>query len=527
MNQQFTVSGYNITTDPQFQNERFGNSPELAKQMETLFFEAQDEKNKKVIDKLTHLIIQYPKSPQIKNYLSVAYHVQGKFAKATEVNNWILAEHPDYLFAKLNRAHEYVKKGEAEKVPQILGEAMEIKELYPDRDLFHLAEVTGFYKAAIQYYAAIDNLDMAENRLEVLKEIAPDHPDTETAESFLFGLRMKKGVEYWKEQKEQSITPIPFKTLPTSKKTKTPKFNHPEILNLYNFGLRIPHEKLKEIIALPRISLIEDLEKMLTDAEERFNYFNELEWDEDKNNFVIHSLILLKEINTVESLPKIISFLEYNDDFLEYWLGDHITATLWQCFYGLGLNNTDILKEILLKPGIDTYIKSAVSEAFCQMVLHHPEKRNEILTVYSDVFTANLEAGLEDNLIDSDFLGLAIGDTVDCNLNELLPVIKLLFEKSYVSLGINGDFKEVEKEFAKASERDKKRELFTIFELYDDVINSWSGYKESDDDEFEDVYSENDSYNPIQQAVSNKIGRNEPCPCGSGKKYKKCCIDKN
>ncbi len=26
-----------------------------------------------------------------------------------------------------------------------------------------------------------------------------------------------------------------------------------------------------------------------------------------------------------------------------------------------------------------------------------------------------------------------------------------------------------------------------------------------------------------KQAVSNKIGRNDPCPCGSGKKYKKCC----
>lgn len=23
--------------------------------------------------------------------------------------------------------------------------------------------------------------------------------------------------------------------------------------------------------------------------------------------------------------------------------------------------------------------------------------------------------------------------------------------------------------------------------------------------------------------MSNKIGRNDPCPCGSGKKYKKCC----
>ncbi len=25
----------------------------------------------------------------------------------------------------------------------------------------------------------------------------------------------------------------------------------------------------------------------------------------------------------------------------------------------------------------------------------------------------------------------------------------------------------------------------------------------------------------------SKIGRNEPCPCGSGKKYKKCCINKS
>lgn len=24
----------------------------------------------------------------------------------------------------------------------------------------------------------------------------------------------------------------------------------------------------------------------------------------------------------------------------------------------------------------------------------------------------------------------------------------------------------------------------------------------------------------------NKVSRNDPCPCGSGKKYKKCCIDK-
>jgi uncharacterized protein YecA (UPF0149 family) len=32
-----------------------------------------------------------------------------------------------------------------------------------------------------------------------------------------------------------------------------------------------------------------------------------------------------------------------------------------------------------------------------------------------------------------------------------------------------------------------------------------------------------DQWRQDKQAVSEKIGRNSPCPCGSGKKYKKCC----
>ncbi len=27
--------------------------------------------------------------------------------------------------------------------------------------------------------------------------------------------------------------------------------------------------------------------------------------------------------------------------------------------------------------------------------------------------------------------------------------------------------------------------------------------------------------------MKGKIGRNDPCPCGSGQKYKKCCMTKN
>jgi uncharacterized protein YecA (UPF0149 family) len=28
---------------------------------------------------------------------------------------------------------------------------------------------------------------------------------------------------------------------------------------------------------------------------------------------------------------------------------------------------------------------------------------------------------------------------------------------------------------------------------------------------------------PSKANITPKVGRNDPCPCGSGKKYKKCC----
>ena len=47
-----------------------------------------------------------------------------------------------------------------------------------------------------------------------------------------------------------------------------------------------------------------------------------------------------------------------------------------------------------------------------------------------------------------------------------------------------------------------------------------------DDDRFDDFAWNSPVYEPVQQPyvrAAAKIGRNDPCPCGSGKKYKKCC----
>ncbi|MBW2596850.1 MAG: SEC-C domain-containing protein [Deltaproteobacteria bacterium] len=52
--------------------------------------------------------------------------------------------------------------------------------------------------------------------------------------------------------------------------------------------------------------------------------------------------------------------------------------------------------------------------------------------------------------------------------------------------------------------------------VYDDLFSDDNPF--FDDDLFE--FENNENTRKI------KIGRNEPCPCGSGKKYKKCCMGK-
>lgn len=59
-----------------------------------------------------------------------------------------------------------------------------------------------------------------------------------------------------------------------------------------------------------------------------------------------------------------------------------------------------------------------------------------------------------------------------------------------------------------ADNEDEETERLSFFP---DVI-------EDDDEEYTDPVE------PEDQVKTKKVGRNAPCPCGSGKKYKKCCL---
>jgi tetratricopeptide (TPR) repeat protein len=520
MTSRYKSFSYEITTSPEFMNDKFGIAPELFRQFETLHHKAQ-KGGSKIIERLILLIEKYPGVPQIKNYLSVAYMNSDNIEKAREVNHWIIKEHPDYLFGKLNLAFEYYSKKQFDKIPEVVGSLMEIQDLYPDRDCFHLSEVTSFNKLAIMYFCAMGNLKAAESRYEIIEELASEHPDTKEVFPYLMKARLETAQ---KRMEEENRTRISVKTIRNNqaiqRETK-PEFRHKEINWLYENGLRIDGDKLKIILNLPYDSLVSDLTLILKDTIFRYNHFKKLanksgEWLENRLSFPVHAVYLLGELKAEESLNDILETFRQEEEFIEFWYGDFMTGNLWEPLYYIADNQLGALKEFVLSPNIWTYARSEVSGCVGQIGLHQPDKKKEVTEWFREVFNYLAKSSLDEEIIDSDFIGLAICDALELRAPDLLPGIKKLFDLGYVGTGICGSYDEVEQDMYEPPRDYYKKELLNIYDRYNQIITTWAGYTDEED------YSGNRKDGSFQ--ADPKIGRNDPCPCGSGKKYKKCCL---
>ncbi|MFK7979604.1 MAG: DUF1186 domain-containing protein [Saprospiraceae bacterium] len=330
-----------------------------------------------------------------------------------------------------------------------------------------------------------------------------------------------------------------------------PTLNHPEVSAFYEYDLSIPREKVEAILALPRETLIQDMETLLLDTIERYEVFENYE-DEDKWwEFPTHALYVLMEIKSKSSVPTILKLLEQDSDFTHHWFGDGITENFWHVFYHLGEDAFALLKAHVLRPG-DWVNRIVPTSAMEQIGLYQPDKRAEIISWFDAVLTdfSVMEEG--NPALDGEVIATIVSDLVSLRATELLPKIKALYDRGLVFNGIAGDYAYVAKIInRKSSPHDKYPIQQSIFDRYKEVMK-WHGYRMK----YDEAYKKKNTYTPSSSTsekspiidlyeaknkldygsipilpetvkrVGKKVGRNEPCPCGSGKKYKKCCLKK-
>jgi tetratricopeptide (TPR) repeat protein len=457
-------------------------------------------------------IEKYPDLPQFKNLLSVLYIETGKEKKAFECNQWIIREHPDYLFARINLAAEYLNKGEYKKIPEILGQDLDLKSLYPSREIFHINEFLSFFKLVAFYYLANFQAEQAKIILDLFLEIAPDTMETqEVAYAYI-------------------DNPV--------------ELNHEEIFELYVENFDIPTEHIKNILKLPRKTLVEDLESILHDKIHKFQYlelFNDQKISPDIS--VLHALSFLKELDAIESIPVILKVLNQRKRFIEYYCWPVLNGEIISIIFPFVSQEPRDFLPLTKHEHVTTEVKYAIANGVLLILSEDESRRPEIVAWHKDFLNHHLKDLDKSNLSSHEFAFIVWGYSNFC-LDEMLPEIKVLFDRKWVEEGFFNDYEEIHSNITSGiktydpSPRKPIIELYSHINEYIDMIAENTIPVEADKElEYnQEMFPEDFPMNPFDLPAEDKkhmpftkeknIGRNDPCPCGSGKKYKKCCMNK-
>jgi hypothetical protein len=131
--------------------------------------------------------------------------------------------------------------------------------------------------------------------------------------------------------------------------------------------------------------------------------------------------------------------------------------------------------------------------------------RNECIGILAH----RLDCGADNDPTVNSFL---ISALIDLEAVEAMDIIRQAFHKQVVDLAVAGDVEDVEMEFGLRTRRSTPSPVYDLF-----FGNPLS-------DPAEVVSGALTGRNAEASAGHRKVGRNDPCPCGSGKKYKKCCL---
>lgn len=316
-----------------------------------------------------------------------------------------------------------------------------------------------------------------------------------------------------------------------------PIFHHPEIKNLYQYDLELPADIIESILQLPRKTVIEDLEAVVRDAIIRYDEFKEKDWFEYTSWFPSHAMLLLGGLRAEESLPLLLEVHQQGGTWVEHWFGDWFYENHWEPLVWCGMNRLDDLSEFVKNNNsADEFISCNVVMAMTQIALHFPEKRTEVVAKIEHLLHFYLDATYTEASQEAVINNVTALTNAVCDLKEdtLLPLVEECYKKELVDLMMCGDWKKFVK-FYKQYELAPRRISANVVDWYayewqaqkerDAQSSKWREEKRKKDEEQAKKEKLTGKFTPVHDTLFNpsKVGRNDPCPCGSGKKYKKCC----
>ena len=258
------------------------------------------------------------------------------------------------------------------------------------------------------------------------------------------------------------------------------------------------------------------------------------------------SFLILARLREKRAFPYLVSFFRNIEDFEfghnEDYVWNYLSELLASCFDG----SFEELNRIILKKETDVVIRCKFLDSYLIFYRENEISREELIAILRSFFQ---DIEREKSIIWECLLETCVTIFAE----ELLPEIGGIYIANLLNIGIYR-YAEIitsisqRKVYQDCSlERNHKFDMDIKETLWWQEIDEFCGYTDKDLDSWstknigmlKDIHldeKKRERKKPAElnyKVISNdglpyirsseKIGRNDPCPCGSGKKYKKCC----
>ncbi len=256
----------------------------------------------------------------------------------------------------------------------------------------------------------------------------------------------------------------------------------------------------------------------------------------------IYAMYLMAQFRETRAYPLVAAFASLPEKLLYDIAGDFVTESLGQVFASVCGGDQRLIRELLEDEKIDEFVRGAAVHALVCLVVAGQAEREDVLAYFGELLRSDFAR--EPSYVLDDLILYAAHLCPTGIIDDIRAAYESgVADEGYILL------EEVEERLRTGPEAaldalSKDRSYALINDTLEDMkwwtcIREDGAFDEEVDEEFEEFDEDFDTtdFRPlpppphierIPQAEpirreSPKVGRNDPCPCGSGRKYKKCC----
>lgn len=247
-----------------------------------------------------------------------------------------------------------------------------------------------------------------------------------------------------------------------------------------------------------------------------------------ERNGPFFAFFLLIEFRAAEAFETIVRAVSLPGDLSLELFGDAIHEALPFALPAMADRRLDEVLTLIRNRELNEYVRWALQRGLVFLVAGGLRSREEIV--------GHLRAILIEAIENEDYEGVLAA--VD-SLHELYPEEAYDDIKRAYDLGLVDEFmiglEDFERQFARGRDHvlQQLQEKPVYIEDTVEMLQHWAAFRPREPKPAVHPTPRTHSprpvspplpeQNPMERSIESRVGRNEPCPCGSGKKFKKCC----